>query len=202
MSHRRFLPLMLLAAVIAAIAGCVSPLDTDTPRLRFEDAPPVPPVKTHRIKPKYFVMTVRDVDRQTDWGVMLSDTLIEIDTTVHPAAVWIRAKVGREYDPAQMIPPFMQQFRFRVDSLVAKGSVFNFTGGPDGVGGADFIIALAKDSLNGGFHTATFLANTEKNLATIKLESAGTQNLISGAMTVTSVTYRGAAIEAKITIRY
>jgi len=199
MSRASAIRVCILCAMALAAAGCVSPLDTDTPRLRFEDATLIPPTPA-RIKPRYFVITARDANTQTDWRITLADTLVEIDTTVHPHAVWIRATVGREVSLQTPQTPFVHDFRFRVDSLPANGKALTFAGEPAHPAGALVTLATERDT-SGAPRLTTLVANAEKNIVTIKLETNGAQNLVSGVLAINLVAHR-MQVEAKLTIRY
>jgi hypothetical protein len=192
--------LPFLAALLLA-AGCLSPLDTDTPRLRYEDQAVVPPPAHARIHARYFVVTARDVTTQTDWKVVLADTLVEIDTTVHPVAVWIKAAVGREINSQAPATPFVYDFRIRIDSLIASGKVMNLAGEPALPGGALITLATERDTTGAPRKTVLY-ANSDGNTVTLKLEEVnGTQGLIAGVLAINLTTHR-LQVEAKLTIRY
>jgi hypothetical protein len=196
-----FFRFSLLAAcfLLAILAGCVSPLDTDTPRLRYDDRAIAPP--THRIPAKYFVITARDVMTQTDWKVVVNAATAEIDTTVHPVAVWLNADVTREITSATPVLPFLYAFLFHVDSLIASNKTISFQGEPVLSGGAMLTLVAERDSSNGAPRSITLFPNVDSNLMTLRLESGGTQNLISGVMSINLNTHR-VQVEAKLTIRY
>ena len=190
-----------LAIVAACVAsGCVSPVDTDTPRYRFTDVTVPPPDRPARIKASSFTVTARDMGTQTDWKVVLKDPLAEIDTSVHPPAVWISATVGREFNTESPVTPFIQEYRLRVDSLVADNSLLNITGPPASPYGAAFSVAVERDTL-GVMRTVSLTANGEKNLASIRIESGGGKGYLVGVLNINLLAHR-LQVESKLTIRY
>ena len=202
MRARYNLPLMV--GLFLAVIGwsCFSPLDTDTPRLRYEDVRvQVPPVKSARIKPLYFTIVTKDSSNiQAPWQVTLADTLVEIDTSVTPPALWMRAVVRREFDRQSPATPFIEEYRFRIDSLPTDKSVVRFNADPVLGQGASFKLATERDT-TGIPRTVSLIANQEKNLASISFDKSGSTTILTGVLQINLVTHRLQA-EAKITIRY
>ncbi len=111
---------LFAAGLIAFLLyACVSPLDPSTPRLRYLDQNP--PLTQTKIHAKSITVAVRNKSGDTLWHSVIRDTLVFIDTSVSPPALWLHLDVARNGEKP-LTTPFIVSFWFHVDSLIANGN--------------------------------------------------------------------------------
>jgi hypothetical protein len=146
MRARFLLPLIALAAgLAAAVPGCLSPLEPDTPRLRFllEDTLVTPPAQHHRIP--CVITNIVATETGMSWACTIMDSTAEADTAAAAPAVWFRLTL-------QALPPFamgqhyIASFTVRADSIPADGSLVTLGGDVLRQSGVVFYIGKAIDS--------------------------------------------------------
>jgi hypothetical protein len=134
--------IMAIGCAALIFYACKSPLDPTTPRLRYGE--PTPTAKNNRIPARSISIIVRNKAQDSlVWHTTIRDTLVQIDTSAYPPALWLHMAVVRSAD--NPIPPYIHEFWFRVDSLIADSKALPLTRDSSVTPLAGFIIALYRN---------------------------------------------------------
>ncbi len=195
---------LLFALVAVLFSSCVSPLDTDTPRKRFEDPGSItPPAKPGRINAKSFTLTVQEAS--TLWQHTIVDTLVQIDTSVSPPAVWLKMYLSKSGQIPKKLP-FLQQLNVRKDSIPADDSIVNIfedTIPPPGGGPyAIYSIGASKDPTGAIQYVIINSDRIQRTaLTTITFHYDKSLKELRGQLNANLIAYR-LLIDAQIVITY
>lgn len=102
---------LIAALFAAALVGCESPLDTDTPRIETP-LTPAPKVTPRTVELSFDTP-------QGSYG-FIGTPVIKIDTTVSPMRFWIDIDLDEETGAGS---PLIEQFRIKADSMAANGLI-------------------------------------------------------------------------------
>jgi len=118
MSRTTLIITLLLAIAMAGFTtGCVSPLDSDTPRVEtpLTPAPKVDPISI-----------TADFDFAGNDYAFDGDPIIKLDTTVSPMRIWMQFDMTEVSTPTGAL---IQRFRVNLDSAAIDGFQNNLTNG-------------------------------------------------------------------------
>ena len=114
----RLLPYILSICLIgAAVPSCVSPLDTDAPRVE------TPLTPAPKVTPQSIEATFNTANGDYSF---LGVPNIQLDTSVSPVRVWMDFDMA---ESTQEADPLIQEFRVNLDSVAANALIQNVTQG-------------------------------------------------------------------------
>lgn len=194
----------LVSAFECTLFSCMSPLDPETPRKRIEDPGFInPSAKPGRIYAKSFTLTVQEAS--TQWQHTIVDTLVQIDTSVSPPAVWLKMYLSKSGQIPKKLP-FLQQLKVRKDSIKADDSfinIFEDTIPPPGGGPyAIYSIGATKDSAGAIQYVVINSDRIQQTaLTTITFHYNESLKELRGQLKANLIAYR-LLIDAQIVITY
>ena len=184
--------------VLALAAGCKSPLDPDTPRLRFAPDVVIPP---DTVKPAGWLraeIAFSGSNTGALWEHATDSSWAFVDTSHGRTAV-------RLMFAATMLPPYPQQIKFMhsfllADTLIADGLPRSLNMDPSTGAGALFRIALGRDSMN-VTPVETVIAGDPSSggIATLTLSRKGNERALHGSFVGYTQKYR-MSLDGAITI--
>jgi hypothetical protein len=187
-----------MVLLLALTAGCKSPLDPDTPRLRF--APDVNPPDTaktsHWLRAE---ITFSGSNSGAQWQHATDSSWAYVDTSHGRTAVRLMLA-------ATMLPPYQSQIKFMhsfllADTLVADGLPRSLTKDPSTGTGALFRIATGKDSLTVTPVETIVAGDPASGGATLTLTRASTERIARGPFVAYAQKYR-LSLDGTITITW
>jgi hypothetical protein len=117
----------LFVLLLLLLCSCGSPLDPVTPRLRVEDPEPRSPHIPVKIPGVISMLVLQDSLSNLLWKAVITDSVVQVDTTIWPPLVWLRLKIARLDPVTTIMAPMVKGVWLNLESYVADSRVYDLT---------------------------------------------------------------------------